>query len=60
LEAEYLLLEEYHDWVELHGIEITQRWNRTSEETERDTVIEKCWVRTFLHVLYLSLHLLNV
>ncbi|KAJ7810838.1 hypothetical protein B0H14DRAFT_2607005 [Mycena olivaceomarginata] len=43
LEAEYLLLEEYHDWVELRGIEITQRWNRTSEETERDTVIEKCW-----------------
>ncbi|KAJ7736394.1 hypothetical protein B0H14DRAFT_2638964 [Mycena olivaceomarginata] len=56
---EYLALEEIEAWC-VSQIEVQLVTERTPEDVMLDTVVERRWVRTFLHVLYLGIHLSNL
>jgi hypothetical protein len=51
---EYLTLQEIKAWLGVRRVEVEL------ENVSLDLVLERRWVRTFLHVLYLGVNLSNL
>jgi hypothetical protein len=54
---EYLTIQEIKAWLGVRRVEVELGQERPLEDVSLDLVLERRWVRTFLHTLYLVVHL---